>query len=105
MMSGWSGWPLQTDLSPASVPHFDVLAMYLTIRNIPWMRRRACVVLIWGVGRNEAGAAKTDAAIVLPDGLDWDTVPRAVAEIEDWGLQADGIATDLTIGCQIRQLR
>lgn len=35
--------------------------------------------------------------ITLPDGLDWDTVCEAVSLIEDWELQADGLATDLVI--------
>lgn len=47
--------------------------------------------------RSIANATEKAERLVLPEGLDWDTVQAAVAIIEDWELRADGTATELTI--------
>jgi hypothetical protein len=40
---------------------------------------------------------RESARIAVPEALDWDTVKKAVAAIEEWELHADGLATELAI--------
>jgi hypothetical protein len=47
----------------------------------------------------EGAGAPEITEVVIPNGLDWESVTEAVAIVELWEITGDGTATDLVLDC------